>query len=296
MKDPGELYEVNEEALASLDGARLPMLVLLSGFVDAGQLTRMLEDHLRELGPQQTLVEFDHDQLHDYRARRPPMIFDTNQWVSMEAFKLSIDVVEGPGQRFLLFTGPEPDSQWERATRAVLQASRQVGASELISAGGIPMGVPHTRPVLVTEHATDPESVSGNPVWLDRVTVPGSFAGMLEYVAGQQGVPARGFVAHVPHYLAQGTYAPGQAALLLRIQESTGLDLRVGPAEEEADKAIAALETEVAADGELQRLVASLEEQYDHLSERGHTEVPSLDEIGFAVERFLAEQVEGEDD
>lgn len=296
MKDPGELYEVNEEAVADLGGVRLPMIVLLSGFVDAGQLTRMSEDHLRDLGSQQTLVKFDHDQLHDYRARRPPMIFDTNQWVSLESFKLSIDLVEGPEQRFLLFSGPEPDSQWERATQAVIQAARLVGASELISLGGIPMGVPHTRPVLVTEHATDPESVSGNPVWLDRVTVPGSFAGMLEYVSGEQDVAARGFVAHVPHYLAQGTYAPGQAALLAKVQETTGLDLRIEQAEEEAQKALAALETEVAADGELQRLVTSLEEQYDKLSERGHTEVPSLDEIGFAVERFLAEQIDGEDD
>ena len=294
--DPGGLYEIHEEALAGLGGARLPMLVLLSGFVDAGQLTRMVEEHLRGLGPQTRLVTFDHDQLHDYRARRPPMVFDTNQWVSLEWFRLGIDVVDAPGGQFLLFSGPEPDSQWERASRALVDADRKIGVSEFISLGGVPMGVPHTRPVLITEHSTDPESVAGNPVWLDRITVPGSFAGMVEFVAGSQGVDARGYVAHVPHYLAQGTYAPGQAALIERVAEWTGLDLDVGSAEFEAEQALAALESEVAVDGELQRLVASLEEQYDQLSERGHLDVPSLDEIGFAVEQFLAEQVDGEED
>ena len=44
------------------------MLVLLAQI--AGQLTRMVEEHLRGLGPQTRLVTFDHDQLQ-LQGRRP---------------------------------------------------------------------------------------------------------------------------------------------------------------------------------------------------------------------------------
>lgn len=296
MIDPGELYEVDETALESLYGVQLPMMVLLDGFVDAGQSTRLLAEHLGSLGPRRRLVTFDHDQLHDYRARRPPMVFDANQWVSLELFSLSIDIVDAPANPFLLFSGPEPDTQWERATAAVLQVAQQVGVSEFISAGSIPSTVPHTRPVLITEHATDPEIVSNKSVWLPRITVPGSFVGMLEYLAGRHDKLARGFVAHVPHYLAQGTYAPGWIALLTQFEEVTGFDLGLGMVEEDAEMALAAIEAETSADPDLQHLVTSLEEQYSEFSKRGQTAVPSLDEIGRAVEQFLAEQTPDEED
>lgn len=296
MIDPGALYEVNEEVLASLDGVRMPVIVLLDGFVDAGRATSMLAEHLGSLGSRRRLVTFDHDQLVDYRSRRPPMVFDANQWVSLERYELVIDVVDAPGNTFLLFAGPEPDSQWERATQAVLSAVQHIGGSELISAGSIPSTVPHTRPVLITEHATDPDRVSANSIWLPRITVPGSFTGMLEFVAGKQGMFARGMVAHLPHYLAQGVYVPGKAALLARLSEVTGYHLGLDQVAEEAEIALAAIETEVSADPELQMLVANLEEQYNQHQTLGQTYVPSLDEIGLAVEQFLAEQLDEEGD
>ena len=91
------------------------------------------------------------------------------------------------------------------------------------------MAVPHTRPTLVTGHATDPDRAPGNPVWIDRVTVPGSFSAALEFLAGRRGLFARGFVAHVPHYLAPGTYPPAALAVLERMRDVTGLDLPVDP-------------------------------------------------------------------
>jgi hypothetical protein len=55
----------------------------------------------------EVLAEFDHDQLHDYRSRRPAMIFDTNQWKSYADLHLRIyRVTDGHGEVFLLFSGP----------------------------------------------------------------------------------------------------------------------------------------------------------------------------------------------
>lgn len=295
MLDPRQLYSVNDEVRSHLSGS-LVLLHLLEGYVDAGQVSRQLSDHLLGSLDHEVLVQFDHDQLHDYRSRRPPMVFDTNTWVSLADYELAIHkVTDADGTDFLVLTGPEPDVQWNRATAAILLLAKEFGVSQIISAQGVPMGVPHTRPILVTEHATNPDDVQDNPVWIDRVTVPGSFAAMVEFRAGQEGVLGRGFVAHVPHYLAPGTYVPAALRVLEHIRDRTGLALPPGELANLSLKTLSQLEEEVAGDGELGPLVTQLEQQYDDLESSGRMFVPSADELGAAAEQFLAERGEFED-
>ena len=63
--------------------------------------------------------------------------------------------------------------------------------SMLLTGSGVPMAVPHTRPTLVTSHSTDPEKATGNPLWIDRIQIPGSFSAMLEYRGGHAGIVDR---------------------------------------------------------------------------------------------------------
>ncbi|MFT3875007.1 MAG: PAC2 family protein [Propioniciclava sp.] len=296
MLDPRSLYEVHTDVWESIAGSRPPMLHLLEGYVDAGHLAKQLSDHLLASLQHEVLVTFDHDQLHDYRSRRPAMVFDTNTWASLTDYQLAIHkVTDASGRVFLLLAGPEPDQQWNRACTAILDITRALEVPVLVTGQGVPMGVPHTRPTLVTSHATDPDLAADNPVWIDRVTVPGSFSAMLEYTTGQDGRLGRGFVAHVPHYLAQGNYVPGALAVLERIRDATGLDLPPGDLATLALQTLGQLEEEVNRDGEFGPLVTALEEQYDELRASGRPSVPSADEIGAAVERFLAEHQEGDD-
>lgn len=298
MLDPSDLYTVDRQVWESVAGTRPVMIHLLEGHVDAGQITRQLSEHLRSAGEPTLLARFDHDQLHDYRARRPSMVFDTNTWTSLTDYELAIHRVrDDEGRTFLLLSGPEPDSQWNRASRAVLDLVHELDVSMLVSAQGVPMGVPHTRPIMITGHATDTALVPDNPMWIDRVTVPGSFSAMLEWRAGQEGRLARGFVAHVPHYLAPGSYVPGALAVLEKLREVTGLVLSPGELATLSLTTLAALEEEVAKDTELAGLVANLEQGYDEMMTSDSPTVPSADEIGDAVERFLAERDdEGDDD
>ncbi|MFV0405243.1 MAG: PAC2 family protein [Propioniciclava sp.] len=296
MLDPQQLYTVHEQARAHLGDSTPVMLHLLEGYVDAGQVSHQVSEHLLDTLDHELLAEFDHDQLHDYRSRRPPMVFDTNTWVSLTDFSLALHrVTDSSGADFLLLTGPEPDTQWNRATAAILGLADELKVTQIITAQGVPMGVPHTRPILVTEHATNPEVVQDNPVWIDRVTVPGSFTGMVEYGAGKQGLLGRGLVAHVPHYLAPGTYIPAAITVLERIQNLTGLTLPTGGLASQAQSTMAQLADEVAGDGELGPLVSQLEQQYDDMQANGRMFVPSADEIGAAAEQFLIDRGDHED-
>ena len=286
----GDLYAVDPAVRASVLGTRPILVHLLEGYIDAGQVGHQVREALEGLGPLEPLARFDHDALHDYRSRRPQMIFDQNTWLEMDDPDLVLSrATDAEGRAFLLLTGPEPDMRWRATLSAVLDLAEDLGASELVTVHGIPMAVPHTRPTLVTGHATDPDRAPGNPVWIDRVTVPGSFSAALEFLAGRRGLFARGFVAHVPHYLAAGTYAPAALAVLELIREATGLALPPGDLAARSLSTLAQLEGEVSGDGELGPLVTALEEQYDDLVAGGGRSVPSADEIGAAIERFLAE-------
>ena len=290
MLDPRALYSTNPEQWDAVQG-RDPVLVhLLSGYVDAGGVARNLAEHLLLQCSHEVVVEFDSDQLHDYRSRRPAMTFDVNSWVEVDMPQMVMHrVTANGGVDFLLLTGPEPDAQWERACTAVLDVAQALGVSQLVTAAGTPFGVPHTRPVLVTAHSTSPELVGGsNPLPFDRVQVPGSFATLLEIRAGQRGLLGRGFVTYVPHYLAQGSFTPATVTALEHVMEATGLDLPRAPLDSTVRATLDALDNEMNSDEDLPGLVAALEQHYDELARQGR--VPSADEIGAAVEAFLAEQ------
>jgi len=289
--DPRLLYTFNPELWASVRGTSPALIHLLDGYIDAGSVSHSAGRYLLEVCEHEVLVEFDHDQLHDYRSRRPQMVFDTNQWVSMTDYSLVIHrLLDASGKPFLLFTGPEPDTQWNRASAAVLGIAERLEVSRLMTVAGVPMAVPHTRPTLVTAHATDPETVSGNPMWIDRVQLPGSFSHVLEYRAGQAGMLAQGFVAHVPHYLAQTAFPQATEAVLRRMAAAADLDLPLDELGERIAANLAGIDSETAEDADFPAVVQALEEQYDRLSDSGAASVPSAEEIGAAVEQFLAEQ------
>lgn len=291
MMDPRELYTLRDDVVAKLAGHHPVLIIQLDGFVDAGQAGRLYGAHLLEHLDHELLAEFDHDQLHDYRSRRPAMVFDTNTWKSYADVQLRLHrVVDEQGEVFLLLSGPEPDVQWERLAAAVLGLIDQLGVRLTVSLHGIPMAVPHTRPVTLTAHATDPELVTGYRSWIDRVEVPASFTGLIEFRLGQQDRKAMGFAVHVPHYLAQSSFPESAVALARAVTQVAGLVVPTEPLEKASASTMSDIAEEVAGSTEVQELVGSLEQQYDAMTAEGVEQVPSADEIAAEFERFLAER------
>jgi predicted ATP-grasp superfamily ATP-dependent carboligase len=296
MMDPRLLYTLDESVKTKLKEHRPVLVHQLDGFVDAGQAGRLLSAHLLEQLDHEVLAEFDHDQLHDYRSRRPAMIFDTNRWKSYADLHLRLyRVVDEQGEVFLLLAGPEPDVQWERLATAVIGLIEQFGVRLTVSVHGIPMAVPHTRPVTLTAHATDSELVQGYRSWIDRVEVPASFTGLLEFRLGQLDRKAMGFAAHVPHYLAQAAFPEATLTLTRSLNQATGLAVPLEPLEKASATNLADIAAEMAGSAEVQELVATLEQQYDSLQADDAERVPSADEIAAEFERFLAERDKNED-
>lgn len=296
MLDPHLLYDVDPELWEQLRGRRPVLIHLLEGYVDAGQTARALGRHLRGAHEHQTLVRFDHDQVHDYRSRRPVITFDTNTWKSVEPFALEISAAtDEAGQSYLLLHGPEPDTQWDRMVSALNQLVDQLDVPMVVTAYGAPMAVPHTRPTLITAHSTRPENITDNPRMIDRVDVPASFGAYWELALGTQDRVAMGFAALVPHYLAQATFHQSVVAVLERINAATGLSLPIGDLPDKVSANLAEINAEMNNSTEVLEVVSSLEGQYDAMQARPEEYLPSADELGAEFERFLADQAKDDE-
>ena len=297
VRDAGDLYEVGPGA-PELDGAVL--LHYLDGFIDAGAAGRLLTAHLLGSLEHEPVVTFDVDRLIDYRSRRPPMTFDKDHWEEYEAPELAIHLArDAAGTPFLLLTGPEPDHEWERFTTAVRSVTTRLGAELTVGFHGIPMGVPHTRPLGLTAHGTRADLVAGSRPIVDRLQVPGSVASLLEFRLGEEDRAAVGFAVHVPHYLAQAAYPAAAVALLGSVTRTTGLSLPDEALREAARQTDEEIGRQVEASEEIAELVQALEHQYDAFVDAAGREglladqvadMPTADELGAQFERFLAEQ------
>jgi predicted ATP-grasp superfamily ATP-dependent carboligase len=297
--DPHSLYELADD----LPELGRPVLVQsLTGFVDAGSGSELARTHLLATLDSRVIASFDIDQLLDYRSRRPVMTFDEDHWESYDEPELVLYLLhDDAGTPFLLLAGAEPDLHWNAFTAAVTALVGRLGVRLTVGLTAIPMAVPHTRPTGLTAHATRPALITGHEPWLNRVEVPGSAGNLIEYRLGQQGHDAMGFAVHVPHYLAQSTYPAAAEALLNAVSKATGLLLPTEALHSAAEETGADIDRQIAQTDEARALVRALEQQYDAY-ERGRQSptllptdtapLPTADELGAELERFLAEQNE----
>ncbi|QNS06852.1 PAC2 family protein [Streptomyces xanthii] len=308
MLDPQDLYTWEPEGLAVVDmalaqeSAGLVMLYHFDGYIDAGETGDQIVDRLLDSLPHQVVARFDHDRLVDYRARRPLLTFRREQFTDYEVPSLDVRLVQdATGAPFLLLSGPEPDVEWERFAAAVQQIVERLGVRLAVNFHGIPMGVPHTRPVGLTPHGNRSELVPGHRSPFDEAQVPGSAEALIEYRLIEAGFDVLGVAAHVPHYIARSAYPDAALTVLEAITGATGLVLP-GVAHglrTAAHRTQTEIDRQVQeGDEELVSLVQGLEHQYDAAAgaaSRGNmlaepADIPSADEIGLEFERFLAER------
>lgn len=293
-RNPADLYEVGPGA--PRPDSNLVMLYYLDGFIDAGAAGRLLTTHLMSTLEHEQVATFDIDSLLDYRSRRPIMTFAKDHWDDYDAPELGISLLrDAEGTQFLLLAGLEPDREWEAFSAAVLQLSADLRVRMSVSFHGIPMGVPHTRKLGVTAHATTPGLIDGYRPSIDRLQVPGSAAALLEYRLGGAGRQAIGFAVHVPHYLAQAAYPAAAATLLDSVQRASGLVLPGDALREAAHRTNLEIARQVEGSAEVAEVVQALEQQYDAFTAdrenllAGEEQVPTAEELGAEFERFLAE-------
>jgi hypothetical protein len=294
------VHIVDEVAeLAPRPGGQGPaMLVALDGFLDAGNAASLAVGHL--VGPDRgrVVASFDIDALYDYRARRPPMTFSENRYEGYEPPRLVVRLLRDRlGTPYLLLHGAEPDTLWEGYAAAVRAVVEHFDVRLTVTLGSVPMAVPHTRPVMLTNHATHPGLLVQENVWNGQIRIPASALALVEMRLGEWGHDAMGFVAHIPHYLAQLEYPAASIALLENLERAAWLTVDLSILHAEAAERDAEVARYLSANEEVAEVVAALERQYDAF-ERAESSgssllaqdqpLPTGEEIGQQFEQFLA--------
>ena len=299
MPDPDRLVHIVDDVPDLEDVSELAMVLLLDGFLDAGNAAAIAGRHLvNESGGGRVVATFEVDEFHDYRARRPAMSFVRDHYEQYDAPRLVVRLLtDAAGTPYLLMHGPEPDNRWEAFAAAVRHVVERLGVARVIGLGAVPMAVPHTRQIAVTHHANNPDLLAADSPWRGELRIPSSAQALLEVRLGETGHDAMGFVAHIPHYLAQLDFPEASVSLLEQVERAAGIAVDLGAlraAARERDEEIA---TYLAANTEVLEVVQALEQQYDAFA-RAEQEgssllaenepIPTGEEIGRQFEQFLA--------
>jgi len=285
------------ELRESSDAGGPVLVIAMEGFLDAGNASALATGHLLAQDAGRVVASFDIDELHDYRARRPPMSFVENRYADFDAPRLAVRLVrDAQGSSYLILSGPEPDIRWEAWTRAVRDVVEAFGVRLQISIGSVPMAVPHTRPIMLTNHATAQRLLVQENMWSGELRIPSSAQSLLELRMGEWGHDSMGFVAHIPHYLAQFDYPEASVALLNAVGASAGLVWDLSALHEAAAARRTEIGQQIADSDDVREVVTGLEQQYDAF-ESGRAgnlladdaPLPSGDELGAQFEQFLAD-------
>ncbi|MGH6656469.1 MAG: PAC2 family protein [Actinocrinis sp.] len=311
------LYELDQAGLAALHEARqasggggdLVLLYHYEGFMDAGHAAEQVMDHVLgerfQISPGEqdgnpVVARFDTDRLVDYRAQRPTMTFDSDHWADYEQPELDVKLAhDAIGTPFLVMYGPEPDTEWERFTAAVIEMTDKLGVTLSVNFHGIPFAVPHTRPTTLIPHGNRQDLLAGYTKWFDRAQVPGSAMALVEYRLGESGHAVLGLAAQIPHYISRSPYPAAAMRILEAVTSATGLVLPAQELHVQAQRVEAEIESQVTqGDDDLRSMINSLEAQYDAVAGTAsqtnllaeQTRIPTADELARQFEQFLAEQ------
>ena len=263
------------------------MLLAMSGWVDAASVGTDTAERIA--GGGEVVAAFEPDALFDYRSSRPTLHFSNGDltdivWPRLEIIHRSVDGID-----LLIATGNEPDFRWQELTREFVDLTRRYNVSKFVTLGAVPAPVPHTRPVRVLCTTSDTELLrDGDEVMPEELVVPGAAVSVLRQGVSDAGLPAIGYWAQVPHYL-QGPFHNGVLGLIERVGGQVGVRFPIGELALEATSQLEQIDADLAERDDARQYVERLELMQDERPElvTPFQEVPSADEIGAEVEKFL---------
>ena len=299
MTDPARYVHIVDDVPELDDLEQGPVLIhSLDGFLDAGNAAAIATRALLSQSSGRVVASFEIDAFYDYRARRPPMTFSESRYEDYDPPRLVVRLNhDSLGTPYLLLHGPEPDTHWEAFALAVRAVVEKFRVRLTVAMGAVPMAVPHTRPIAITEHANNVELIVGDSRWRGELRIPSSAQALLEVRLGEWGHDALGFVAHIPHYLAQLEYPRASAALLEHVERAGRLTIDLTELRAEAEDRDAEITRYLAGNEEVGDVVTALEQQYDAFTRAeesgssllaGNQPLPTGEEIGLQFEQFLA--------
>ena len=283
--DVAELFR-----LEAPDLPRAPLLIsAIDSWIDAGLAAARARSELIAACDVSVVGRFDAEALVDHQARRPVMhlVDGVNTGVDYPEILLQLGA-DADGRRFLLLTGAEPDRMWRGMSRTIVALARQAGVRQVLTLGAYPAPVPHSRPAKVVASATTQDLANRVGFLPGQLDVPAGFNAALERAAADDGIPACGLWAQVPHYIANLPYPAAAAALLEVVATLTDVTVDIAALGNAAAETRVRLDTLIGSNPDHAAMVGELERGYDEQVKP--FPLPTGDELLAEVEQFLRNQ------
>jgi predicted ATP-grasp superfamily ATP-dependent carboligase len=150
--------------------------------------------------------------------------------------------------------------------------------------------VPHTRPVAMSGHATDPALMERLGMQPSTYEGPTGIVGVLHAACAQAGLPSASLWAGVPHYVAAAANPKAALALVRRVEGLIGVSVDVSELESAAADYERQVGLAVQSDPDIQAFVERLEQAAESNEDLEPEDVPSGDAIAREFQRFLRQR------
>jgi predicted ATP-grasp superfamily ATP-dependent carboligase len=279
------------------DGLRAPALVCaFKGWNDAGEsATSALTFLAGSLGAEPFAV-IDPEDFVDFQSTRPVvrLVDGVSRKIEWPDFEIHAARVPRAPRDLILLSGPEPAMRWRGFSKVVVDLAEALGVQLVVLLGALLADVPHSRPVAVTAHASDPGLIERLSLSAPTYEGPTGIIGVLHQACQDAGLPAASLWAAVPHYVAVAPNPKGALALLRRLESLVGVTVDAMELEDAAGDYERQVSRAVELDPDVQAFVERLERAADEESGRPDPgTLPSGDVLAREFQRFLRQRGDG---
>jgi proteasome assembly chaperone (PAC2) family protein len=277
---------------ADLPHLRSPILVCaFRGWNDAAAAaSTALASIANDLEGEQ-IAYIDPEDYFDFQSTRPTITMDEGQtrrieWPENNVIAVRVATAD---RDLVLFDGTEPNLRWRTFSETITTVADALGVEMVITLGALIAEVSHTLPVPITGLASSQELVEELELERSSYEGPTGIVGVVHDLCRQNGLDSASLWAAVPHYVAAVPNPKAALALLRRLEGLTGIAVEASELEEETADYEEQIGRAVAANPEIEELVARIEaEQVDLLDEEG--ELPNADTLAREFQRFLRQR------
>jgi predicted ATP-grasp superfamily ATP-dependent carboligase len=275
------------------DGLRAPAMVCaFQGWNDAGDAASSAVSFLASNLNARRFAQIDPQEFFDFQANRPCIRFAESgkreiSWPTVEIFEAKAP--RAP-RDLVLVQGVEPSMRWKAFGAHIVDLAEALGVQVIVSLGALLGDVPHTRPVAMSGHASEPALLERLGIQPSAYEGPTGIVGVLHTICADAGIPSASLWASVPHYVAAATNPKAALALLRKMEVLVGVSVDVSELESAAADYERQVGLAVQSDPDIQAFVERLEQAADSEDQSSPEDLPSGDAIAREFQRFLRQR------
>jgi predicted ATP-grasp superfamily ATP-dependent carboligase len=275
------------------DGLRAPALVCaFQGWNDAGDAASSAVSFLASSLHASRFARVESEEFFDFQANRPCIRFtDAGKreivWPGVEVFEA---LAPKAPRDLVLVQGIEPSMRWRAFCTQLIDLAEALGVQLVVSLGALLGDIPHTRPVALTGHASDPSLVERLEMQGSSYEGPTGIVGVLHTACVEAGLPSASLWASVPHYVAAATNPKAALALVRSAERLVGVSVDVSKLESAAADYERQVGLAVQSDPDIQAFVERLEQAAESEQQTSPSDVPSGDVLAREFQRFLRQR------